>query len=386
MLKRLRSRIVVGRHQIFALLLLATFTFMCIKVAPRVEFTRAEQDHIWAGRQQIEYGVSPRTFRHTPLVNLMAGTPLQFGAARRGLEREPTPEHVREEVRRLRSVLRAPFIIVGILLGVSVWYVARRLYGNAGGYVALWLYCFSPAMVFYAASIHEAMPAAWGMFGVIFGAIAISHNLYAPWRKWRYRTVLLGIAGGLAIASQPATMLLLPVALAFVLYLAPGRRFAGVFVLLVAAGIAAAIVYASYDFQPRALLNGIDLREWVTYTPAQARAAIFGQASTALVRFHPAFQLMIAVSLLTYFWWRRARYFGNTAPLLVGGGLLYCALISPLALTASIWALPFLFVFTGGIWADLLETRFRKWVLGLLVILLLENAWYCWLMVRGTGL
>jgi hypothetical protein len=57
-----------------------------------------------------------------------------------------------------------------------------------------------------------------------------------------------------------------------------------------------------------------------------------------------------------------------------------------MALTASIWALPFLFVFTGGIWADLLETSKRRWVMGALAILLLENAWYCWLLVRGTGL
>jgi len=33
------------------------------------------------------------------------------------------------------------------MLGGSLWYVARRLYGNAGGYIALALYCFSPAMI-----------------------------------------------------------------------------------------------------------------------------------------------------------------------------------------------------------------------------------------------
>jgi len=38
----------------------------------------------------------------------------------------------------------APYLIFGVLLGASLWYVARRLYGNAGGYIALMLYCFSP--------------------------------------------------------------------------------------------------------------------------------------------------------------------------------------------------------------------------------------------------
>jgi len=41
----------------------------------------------------------------------------------------------------------APYLFFGVMLGGSLWYVARRLYGNAGGYVALLLYCFSPAMI-----------------------------------------------------------------------------------------------------------------------------------------------------------------------------------------------------------------------------------------------
>src|SRR5207248_4117713 len=37
-----------------------------------------------------------------------------------------------------------PFLFFGVMLGASLWYVARRLYGNAGGYFALVLYCFAP--------------------------------------------------------------------------------------------------------------------------------------------------------------------------------------------------------------------------------------------------
>jgi hypothetical protein len=383
MLKALRSHIVVGRHQIMALLLLSAFAALCWRIAPRLPFTSAEQDHIWAGRQQLENGVIPRAFRYTPLVNMMAAAPMRIDA-NRVLQREPTPEHVREEVQRLRWMLRVPFILCGFLLGVSVWYVARRLYGNAGGYIALLLYCFSPAIVFYSTTIHEAVPSAWGGFGIVFGAIAISHNLYAPWRKWRYRTLLLSVAAALAIASHPAAILLLPVAVAFMTYLAPGRRGAVLVVTLVMLSVSSVLVYAAYTFMPRALLNGIDLRDWVAYTPALARAAILGDAHNLMLRFNPALLFALIVSLGTYVLWRRTRYFGNTAPLLVGGGLLYWALISPVALTASIWALPFLFVFIGGIWADLLETSMRKWVLAALVIFLAENAWYCWVMVRAV--
>ena len=41
----------------------------------------------------------------------------------------------------------APYLFFGVMLGGSIWYVSRRLYGNAGGYVALTLYCFSPATI-----------------------------------------------------------------------------------------------------------------------------------------------------------------------------------------------------------------------------------------------
>ena len=37
----------------------------------------------------------------------------------------------------LRWPARLPFVLIGLLVGGSLWYVARRLYGNAGGYVAL---------------------------------------------------------------------------------------------------------------------------------------------------------------------------------------------------------------------------------------------------------
>jgi hypothetical protein len=65
------------------------------------------------------------------------------------------------------------------------------------------------------------------------------------------------------------------------------------------------------------------------------------------------------VAIIAYFAWKRTRYFGNSAPLLIAVLLFILAVGSPdfpgqgfhLAL------LPFLFVFVAGIFADLLETR-----------------------------
>lgn len=378
---RIFSNIVVGPPQIFAVLLLLAFVAQCSWLIGNVPFSPAEQDHIWAGRQQLEFGSIPRSFGYSSLTNVMAAAPMAIDK-NRAASRAPTVENTRREVRRLRWLLRSPFLLVGLLLGVSLWYVARRLYGNAGGYIALALYCFSPAMVLRAATIQESGPSAWGTFGIIFTAIAISHNLYAPLSKWRYRTILLSVAAALAIASHPAAMLLLPVGLLFMLYLAPGRRWVALLVFVVATLISAVLVYAAYGFHPHAMMDGVDLRQWVAYTPKLAQAALLGDRKEFLSRFNPSVLVLLFFSVLTYIAWRRTRYFGNTAPLMVGTGLLYWSLISPMALIASIWALPFFFVFIGGIWADLLESNRGKWFLGALLLLLAENAYFCVVALR----
>lgn len=379
---RLPSYIVIGRHQIMALLLLGVFAAQCAWLVWSRPFTTDEQDHIWSGKQQLEYNAVPRKFGYSPLTNILSAAPLKVDAGRQP-EAAVSKETVQREVRRLRVLTRVPFVLAGIFLGVSVWYVSRRLYGNPGGYVALTLYCFSPAMILRAATINEIVLSAWGVFGIVFGSIAISHNLYAPWRKWRYRTVLLSVAMALAVAAHPAAVLLVPVGLAFIVYLAPGRRWAGILLTFVASVFAFVLVMAAYSFGPRAFMNGVDLRQWLAYQPAQARAT-FLQPEFLWSLLNPAVLLMAVISLIVYLAWRRTRYFGNTSPLLVAAGLIYLALITPMTAIAAAWALPFIFVFIGGIWADLLETK-RKWIVAaLLVVLLGENAWYCWKVLQSA--
>ena len=114
-----------------------------------------------------------------------------------------------------------------MLLGSSLWYVARRLYGNAGGYIALSLYAFSPPVILRASTIQPATVAAWGAFGAVFTAIAVAHTLYAPrevvlW-NWR-RILLLGLALAFAIGAQFSLVIIIPLALAFMFYLVPERR------------------------------------------------------------------------------------------------------------------------------------------------------------------
>jgi hypothetical protein len=84
--------------------------------------------------------------------------------------------------------------------------------------------------------------------------------------------------------------------------------------------------------------------------------------------------LAAATALLLYLPTRRSRYFGNTVPLLLA--VLFFTLITPgISSEPTLWALPFLLTFIAGVFADFLETRYRR--LFLLVtgsLLILEAA------------
>lgn len=263
---------------------------------------------------------------------------------------------------------RLPYLAFGVLLGASLWYVARRLYGNRGGYIALVLYSFAPGMV-RTSSLWFTQPevgAAWGSFGAIFTAIAVAHTLYAPrevvlW-NWR-RIVLLGFSLALAIGSQFSLVVLIPIVLAFLLYLAPTRPKAVFAIWSAASATALLLLFAAYCFRPtpfwaglrHARLSGMSWQEFGTL-------AAYRQLWLELSQISPALSLAVPAALIAYFIWRRARYFGNTAPLVVAALFLILGLASPQhpGLGFRLMAVPFLFLFVAGVFADLMETPLRQ--------------------------
>ncbi|HKN36959.1 MAG TPA: hypothetical protein VJX16_27250 [Terriglobales bacterium] len=277
---------------------------------------------------------------------------------------------------------RVHFFCFGVLLGASLWYVARRLYGNAGGYVALTLYCFSPRMI-RSSALWLAQPevgAVWGAFGAVFTAIAVAHTLYAPrevvlW-NWR-RIVLLAVSLTLAIGSQFSLVILIPIVLAFLLYLAPTRRKAAVVIWAAACAIAFLLLFASYSFHPTALWQGLAHARFFGETwQALAMPSAYQQLSVQLGRICPALLIAFPAALIAYLAWPRARYFGNTAPLMMAVLFLILGLATPHypGLGFRLVAVPFLFLFVSGIVADLLETPQQSLVLACISGLLAANA------------
>lgn len=266
---------------------------------------------------------------------------------------------------------RVPYLCFGVLLGASLWYVARRLYGNAGGYVALTLYCFAPGMIRSSALwlAHPEVGAVWGAFGAVFTAIAVAHTLYAPrevvlW-NWR-RIVLLGISLLLAIGSQFSLVILMPVVLSFLLYLAPTRRGAAIVIWAAACAIAFLLLLASYFFHVQAFWHAMAHACFFGETwQALAMTGAYQQLLEQLGQICPALVIAFPAALIAYFAWSRTRYFGNTAPLLMAVLLLFVGLATPHypGLGSRLVAVPFLILFISGLVADLLESRQRFLVL-----------------------
>lgn len=281
-----------------------------------------------------------------------------------------------------RWLARLPFLACGVFLGASLWYVARRLCGNTGGLIALTLYCFSPSLIQASAVWHTEpeIAAAWGAFGAIFTAIAVAYTLYAPrevvlW-NWR-RILLLGISLTIAIGSQFSLIVVAPLALAFLLYVAPVRRGAALIIWIAACAVALGLFFATYFFHAHAFIESMRHASFWDATWQGFRVAgVYKQVAIRLGRACPALALILPVCVVTYAVWRRTRYFGNTAPLLVAVLFIALGMSHPDSAAAGflLASVPFLFVFVSGVLADLIETSYRPLMLACVVAVLVTYA------------
>lgn len=286
----------------------------------------------------------------------------------------------RHELTSVRYLLRVPFALFAVWLGGGLWWVARRLFGNEGGALALALYVFCPAVVRFATHPNNEILALWGLYGLTYTAMGVAHALQGPRSKWKPRIVLLTVSLGLTAAAHLlAAMVGLVAALLFLFYLSERRRSLVPSILILAGVGAAIIVFASFSFRPAAfayVLAGGSGRFW--FTGEALRSFTHAPENAGLL-------VAVVVSLVLYAGSRRSRYFGNTAPLLMT--LVLVPLYTTQVFTAPwLWALPFLFTFVGGVFADALETRQRKLFLLLGGGIVVVQAGLCWAELAGAPL
>jgi hypothetical protein len=395
-------KIQIGGPQRLAGVLLLLLLAQCVWVVNRQELSTQDYRFARCGREMWERP-SPLAGYFTTCGNLngdgtfayrVAGLPLTMqrlamlaGDAFRSPENKLYAEgtlngstwEARHELSSVKYLMHLPFVFFALWLGGGLWWVARRLFGNEGGFLALALYCFCPAVVRSAVMPNNDVLAMWGLYGLVYTAIGMAHAMQGPRRKWRPRFVLLTLALGFTAAAHLlAAMIGFLAAAVLMLYVAERRRSYVMQILIFAAVGALVMLFGFYSFRLAPfsyVFTGGGARFWFTLEGAQRFFA--SQENWAIT-------VATGVAVVLYASVRRSRYFGNTVPLLM------VLLLMPLMTTQTVtepwlWALPFLFTFVGGVFADALETKQRKLFLALSGMVVVTQVVVCLTALPGMA-
>jgi hypothetical protein len=247
-----------------------------------------EGDHIFAGYESWkthDFGLNPE---HPPMVKLVAtlpllGLPLKVPALQGRMFKTEAymdgkdllfhngpADGGKYDSRTLVWRVRLAAAVFGLVALLLVFAAGAEMFGVEVGLVALLLFCFEPTLVAHGAYVTTDMAASCTIFGTV----------YAFWRWVQRRTVgrlvVVGLAGGLALAAKHSTVLLLPMLVLLAVYVVgerwwSRRREAGearalgmdavrmVGVLAVVIGIAVVVLWAFYGFRYAARPAGLTL-------------------------------------------------------------------------------------------------------------------------------
>lgn len=284
---------------------------------------------------------------------------------------------LRHQLTHASLLLRLPFLFAGFGLGGALWWVTRRLYGNLGGYTALALYCFSPAVIKMSIAPNPEIMTALGLYGGVYTCLGVAHAMQGPRRKWRPRiillTVIFAVVAGSHIAALPVVALL---GLLFMLWIAEGHRAQALPIVLLAVVGALLLLFACYGFSPDAFSYIFRSAAGFLSLSLDPARRFFSSLSNAGITIAAASATILYLAL------RRSRYFGNTTPLLCF--LLLVVLATPGVHTiTSLWGLPFLLTFIGGVFADAYETPRARVALAAGGAIVLLQAVFCILSLPG---
>jgi hypothetical protein len=360
----------LGLPQIASLVLLFIYLAQCLWFMAHVPITQMESSYIEDGLLHAERLVNASTEFRSPLVPILAGVPANV------IDPKGNFSHLSD----YRFFIRLPFLVAGLLLGASLWYVARRLYGNFGGYIALGLYCFSPMVITRSSQVQPDIVGAWGAFGLVFTGIAAAHTLYAPravifW-NWK-RILLMGVSIALCVGSQWTLWVVLLPTLAFMLWVGHVRPMAALAIFAAACAVGLLLLWGIESFRPLVFADALRSANWIEFSPAQISGkSVFSLLGLFFLQNGLGTVILLVFSIVAFAMWKRARYFGTAAPLIAAVLLIAIGLTMQhfAGLVFLFIALPFLMLFMAGISADLLETRYAVFANAIIVGVLIANA------------
>lgn len=248
------------------ILLLLVFALQSIWFIRTQSLTYDEPAHIIAGTDAWQHGRFERWNDHPPLGRLwltllLARTPIDYTEQmwdrdRRIMTMHPGPEWLGNRTRPLNMLL-------GIALGVALWFIARRIFSEGAANLALALFAFTPSLL-----AHFSLATTDGIGALFVFLVAVQFV------RWRHRaSILQTLLMGLALAGLLLSKFYAPplVALALLLMLLldhSGRRLISRRwnwkPALYALAIAILVVWAGYFFHVSQLRVG-DGQVVVTY-------------------------------------------------------------------------------------------------------------------------
>ncbi len=350
--------------------MLAMFLLQGLWVTSRQTLSDRDYQYARCGRETWErpssvpgYYTSCGNIHDGILAYRLAGLPLTLNfLAERGMDRFRAPEdrmvqtggeigtwELRHQMTHVLLLERLPFLFAGCVLGGCIWWVTRRLYGNWGGYTALALYCFCPAILRGCLSPNTEVLAALGVYGGVYTSVGVAHAMQGPVAKWRPRivllTVVLGVAAAAHIAALPVAALL---GLALMIWVAEGHRSQALPIVLAASLGALLLVLVCYGFSADAfsyVFRSAAGFLWFSTAAAKRFYSTLGEAGITVA---------VVSAIFLYLGIRRSRYFGNTAPLFCAVALILLVMTGAPG-SPWIWSIPFWLTFAGGVFADAFE-------------------------------
>ena len=220
-----------------------------------------EWGHLSSGLYSLQYGDFSPYCVNPPLVRLFVSIPVFLGGG--GIAFEPIPHEFRTEALLALayiqqhgedcfywiSVARTAMIPVSIFGTYVLWIVGCRMYGATCGFMAAWLWAFSPTVLAFGASITPDISA------VVFGLWS-AYRCFIWLRQGSLgNAALLGIGIGTAMLCKSTWIILPPIyiVLCVVYFVSKGQRYwcwrSRLGQTMVALAVAWVLVHACYDFR-----------------------------------------------------------------------------------------------------------------------------------------
>lgn len=266
--------------------MLILYAVLAVDIARNKSNTWDEPAHLLAGYAHLTGGMSYLSPLHHPAAGRMVSA--VFPAALLDLELDETvmPEGVdgsdffpyslkfmyenTEDGRTVLLYSRLGNIVLGVFLGLFVFFWARDLWGGAGAFLSLFIYVLSPNVLAHSSLATTDFPitvfffiTAWCLFRLARDGVSTAFVLGA------------GVSLALAMASKHTAVLLFPVlAASFVLSLRKGplkRCAAGYAAILVTAW---AVLWAVYGFSFASPSPHYVQPDWASFSPSPVMSVV----------------------------------------------------------------------------------------------------------------